>query len=405
MHKTFNVRSDKLAHRKRLSRFIRLMERFRPLELPVTHRHNSVELFQGGREFFETFFSAIRSAEQTILLEYYLIHNDHLGAGLANELTAAVQRGVSVKLIYDYIGCIETPASYFKKLSKQGVELLHFNVPSFKRGFYWFDKRDHRKMMIVDDSLAFLGGFNIGDEYAGCMAEKMSFRDLGFSIRGEAVCELKSIFYDTWHGEKDENYSRPMTEPWPRQCDSKIGDAAVNIISGGPRQRRSYIREAFQVNIASAAEEILIATPYFVPGPRIIRSLLRAVRRGVRVRLLLPARSDVPLILLLGRISYSALLRGGVEIFELEREILHAKVMLIDAERAVIGSANLDQRSFHRNFEINCMVDNVQFGRQVRELLLEEIDGARVVELDVHERRGFLIRIMERIVNLFGWFL
>jgi cardiolipin synthase len=237
------------------------------------------------------------------------------------------------------------------------------------------------------------------------MADRQNFRDLGFSIRGEAVCELHTIFHETWHGEIGENAA--LTVPAQRSLPSigKVGDAAVNIISGGPHQRRSYIREAFQVNIASAAEEILIATPYFVPGPRIIRSLLRAVRRGVQVRLLLPARSDVPLMLLLGRISYATLLRGGVEIFELEREILHAKVMLIDSERAVIGSANLDQRSFHRNFEINCMVDNVQFGGQIRELLLEEIAGAHAVELDVHERRGVLIRIMERIVNLFGWFL
>lgn len=381
------------------------MNRLRPLGLPVTHRHNSVELFHGGRQFFEAFFSAIRSAEQTILLEYYLIHNDHIGKSLAQELAAAVQRGVSVRLIYDYIGCLETPASYFKKLSLQGVELISFNVPSFKRGFSWFDKRDHRKMMIVDDSLAFLGGFNIGEEYAGCMAEKQNFRDLGFSIRGDAVWELKSIFHETWHGEMDENGSLAAPVQRPQQNSAKVGDAAVNIISGGPHQRRSYIREAFQVNIASAAEEILIATPYFVPGPRIIRSLLRAVRRGVRVRLLLPARSDVPLMLLLGRISYATLLQGGVEIFELEREILHAKVMLIDAERAVIGSANLDQRSFHRNFEINCMVDNVQFGGQIRELLLEEISGSRRVELDVHEQRGALIRFMERIINLFGWFL
>ncbi len=381
------------------------MSRLRRLELPVTHRHNSVELFHGGRQFFEALFSAIRSAEQTILLEYYLIHNDHIGRGLADELTAAVQRGVSVKLIYDYIGCLETPASYFKKLAAQGVELLPFNVPSFKRGFTWFDKRDHRKMTIVDDSLAFLGGFNIGEEYAGCMADNLNFRDLGISIRGDAVSELKTIFHETWHGELDEKVLRVTPVQRLRLSDVKDGDAAVNIISGGPHQRRSYIREAFQVNIASAAEEILIATPYFVPGPRIIRSLLRAVRRGVRVRLLLPARSDVPIMLLLGRISYTALLRGGVEIFELEREILHAKVMLIDAERAVIGSANLDQRSFHRNFEINCVVDNVQFGGQIRELLLEEISGSRRVELDVHERRGMMVRFMERVVNLFGWFL
>jgi cardiolipin synthase len=237
------------------------------------------------------------------------------------------------------------------------------------------------------------------------MADNLNFRDLGISIRGDAVSELKTIFHETWHGELGEKVLRVTPVQRLRLSDVKDGDAAVNIISGGPHQRRSYIREAFQVNIASAAEEILIATPYFVPGPRIIRSLLRAVRRGVRVRLLLPARSDVPMMLLLGRISYTALLRGGVEIFELEREILHAKVMLIDAERAVIGSANLDQRSFHRNFEINCVVDNVQFGGQIRELLLEEISGSRRVELDVHERRGVMVRFMERVVNLFGWFL
>jgi cardiolipin synthase len=400
-----NVRSNPIRHKKRFFRFTRLMSRLRRLELPVTHRHNSVELYHGGRQFFEAFFSALRSAEQTILLEYYLIHNDHIGRGLAQELAAAVQRGVSVKLIYDYIGCLDTPTAYFKKLSLHGVELMPFNVPSFKRGFSWFDKRDHRKMMIIDDSLAFLGGFNIGEEYAGCMADTQNFRDLGFSIRGEAVFELKTIFHETWHGEMGATVDRAAPLQRPHQNAIKGGDAAVNIISGGPHQRRSYIREAFLVNIASAAEEILIATPYFVPGPRIIRSLLRAVRRGVQVKMLLPARSDIPLMLLLGRSSYTALLRGGVEIFELEREILHAKVMLIDAERAVIGSANLDQRSFHRNFEINCMVDNVQFGGQIRELLLEEIDGARVIELDVHERRGVLVRIMERVVNLFGWFL
>ena len=398
------MRSNQFKHKKRLSRFIRLLGRLRPLELPVTHRHNSVELFHGGRQFFEALFAAIRSAEQTILLEYYLIHNDHLGAGLATELAAAVQRGVTVRLIYDYIGCLDTPASYFKNLSKQGIKLLPFNVPSFKRGIYWFDKRDHRKMTLIDGTLALLGGFNIGDEYDGRIADKRSFRDLGFSIRGEAVAELVAVFHETWNDERDVKEVLPAADLL-RRDGGKSGDAAVNIISGGPRHRHSYIREAFQVNIAAAAEEILIATPYFVPGPRIIRSLLRAVRRGVRVRLLLPARSDVPLFLLLGRSSYATLLRGGVEIYELEREILHAKVMLIDAERTVIGSANLDQRSFHRNFEINCLVDNVQFGGQIRALLLEEIDAARPVELDVHERRGMLIRVMERVVSLFGWFL
>ncbi len=397
------MRGNHFKRRKRLPRIISLLRRLRPFELPVTHLHNSVALFQGGEPFFAALFAAIRSAERTILLEYYLIHDDRIGAELAQELTAAARRGVMIRLIYDYIGCLETPSTYFKRLAQQGIELLPFNVPSFSRGVYWFDKRDHRKMTIVDGTLALLGGFNIGDEYGGHVEQGQNFRDLGFSIQGDAVGELVSIFNDSWNG--DRNGTASGDGEWPPHGFGKRGEAAVNIISGGPRQRRSYIREAFQINIASAAEEILIATPYFLPGPRIIRALLRAVRRGVRVRLLLPARSDVPLVLLLGRGSYATLLRGGVEIFELEREILHAKVMLIDGERTVIGSANLDPRSFHRNFEINCMVDNMEFGAQIRELLLEEIDGSRPVELDVHERRGGVVRVMERVVSLFEWFL
>jgi cardiolipin synthase len=398
------VRSNPFIQKKRLARILSLLGRLRPTELPVTHRHNSVELLSEGRHYFQVLLDAIRSARHTILLEYYLIHADHIGKTLAAELANAVQRGVRVQLIYDYIGCLDTPSSYFTKLARSGVELLTFNKPSFRRGVHWFDMRDHRKMTIIDGQLAFLGGFNIADEYAGCVDDHHRFRDVGFSIRGEAVGELSQIFHTTWQFEQDGMVPTLSAAGFESRSRTE-GNAAVVIVSGGPRQRRSYIREAFQVNIASAAEEILIATPYFVPGPRIIRYLLRAARRGVRVRLLLPARSDVPLVLLLGRSSYSTLLRGGVEIFELERQILHAKVMLIDGERTVIGSANLDQRSFHRNYEINCIVDNMDFGGQIRSLLLDEIAGSRQVKLDIHEQRGLLIRFMERVVRLFSWFL
>ena len=398
------MRSRPFIQKKRLTRILRLLRQLRPTELPVTHRRNRVDLLPEGRQYFQALLDAIRSSRHTILLEYYLIHADHIGKELAVALGDAVQRGVKVELIYDYIGCLDTPSSYFVKLARSGVELLPFNKPSFKRGLYWFDKRDHRKMTIVDGQQAFLGGFNIADEYAGCVDDHRRFRDLGFSIRGEAVAELVRIFHESWQLEQD----RPLDQvdkPCPPDRTGAEGHAAVVIVSGGPRHRRSYIREAFQVNIASAADEILIATPYFVPGPRIIRYLLRAARRGVKVRLLLPARSDVPLILVLGRSSYSTLLRGGIEIYELEREILHAKVMLIDGERTVIGSANLDQRSFHRNYEINCIVDNLEFGGQIRALLLDEIAGSRQVDLDTHERRGMMIRFLERVIRLFGWFL
>ena len=319
-------------------------------------------------------------------------------------MIAAVQRGVRVLLIYDYIGCIDTPSAYFKNLSQQGIELIPFNVPSFRRGIHLFDRRNHRKMTIIDSRVALLGGFNIADEYAGDGMLRNRFRDLGFSVSGSVVQELIGSFGDIWQMERDERPDLAAV------CDKRAarrhpGDANVAIVSGVPHQRSSSIRSAFLFNIASASEELLVANPYFVPGPRIIRALLRAARRGVRVRLLMPARSDVPLVQLVGRSSYGILLRGGIEIFEMEREILHAKVMLVDGERSVIGSANLDQRSFHRNFEINCVIDSSAFGTQIRRELEADFDAARRVTLDGHESRGIVLRVMEKIVNLFSWFL
>ncbi len=392
-----------LPQKKRRERLARLLRRLRPQSLPVTWRHNRVVLFSDGERFFRTLFAAIRSARHAVLLEYYIIRNDRTGAVFAEELAAAAHRGVRVVLIYDYIGCLETPAAYFKTLEQQGVLLLPFNIPSFRRGVGWFDKRDHRKMAIIDGSLALLGGINIADEYAGLSEEHRRFRDMGFSICGTAVQELVLLFRETWLLEK--NQALPLGELRDAHPERHHGKAGISLVSGGPHQRSSYIRNAFLVNIAASSEELLIVSPYFVPGPRIIRGLLRAARRGVRVRLLLPARSDVPLVRLVGRSFYGTLLAGGIEIYELEREILHAKVMLVDRERTLIGSANLDQRSFHRNFEINAVIDSADFGDQIRTMLEQDFAASRRITIVDHERRGLTTRLLEKIVSLFAWFL
>ena len=398
-------RAIQYKQKNRLRRMMDLLRRFRPAEQPVTYHHNRVLLFPGGRSLFRALHAALRSAEHYILAEFYTIHDDMTGAAFAAELAEAVRRGVRVFLIYDYIGSLDTPSSFFAGLALKGVELVPFNVPSLKRGLHWFDRRDHRKMVIIDGALAFLGGFNIGDEYSGLTQRLRNFRDVGLSISGAAVGELVRNFTEIWQMERGEPPVLPLAGgdkiPQPR----RRGRADVVIVSGDPHQRHSFIRNAFLVNIASAAEEILVATPYFVPGPRMIRSLLRAARRGVKVRLLLPARSDVPLVRLVGRSYYSALLRKGLEIRELEQDILHTKVMLIDGERTVIGSANLDQRSFHRNYELNAIIDDVRFGRQIKRMLLRDFLVSRLITAEDHERRGLIARILEKIINMFGWFL
>jgi len=389
----------------RLLRMMHLLRRIHPSILPVTHRQNQLAFFNGGNLFFESLYAAIRSAEHFVLIEYYMICSDGTGNTFADLLAEAVRRGVRVLLIYDYIGSIETPASYFRNMAQQGIEVIPFNVPSFRRGLHWFDRRDHRKMAIIDGRLAFLGGFNVGDEYSGLAKSSHRFRDVGFSISGSAVHELVSIFSETWLMERGEVLQLSLSSDDENSHPLRHGEGTVTIISGGPHNRRSHIRNAYQFNIASASEEILIATPYFIPGPRIIRSLLRTARRGVQVRLLLPARSDVPFVRLLGRSYYSVLLRGGIEICEMEYEILHAKVMLIDGTQTIIGSANLDQRSFHRNYEINLVIDDEAFGRQIQTILLEDFRNSRRITFVEHERRGLIVRALEKVINLFDWFL
>jgi cardiolipin synthase len=364
-------------------------------------RGNRVTLYSQGGDFLPAMLQAVMAAERQVALEFYIIRADCTGCAFAEALLSASARGVSIRLIYDYIGCFDTPGSFFKRLEKGGVTCLPFNPPPFR--FSWFDKRNHRKMAIIDGRSAFVGGLNIGDEYAGFGESAQRWRDMGVRIDGPAAAELQKLFLDCWRDEGEKGAEADFAAVTSSVEDDDGAD--VMIVSGGPHHNRSQIRSAFRMALAGASEDVKILNPYFLPGPRLLRSLLRAAGRGVRVRLVLPEKSDVPLVRLLSRSYYALLLRGGIEIFERQGTVLHAKVMLIDDYWAVIGSANLDQRSFHRNHEINVIVDSNEFGRQVAELFMEELPMCRRIELAEHERRGFWVRLLERCCAPISWFL
>ena len=369
--------------------------------MPTPLSGGQVVLFPDGPHFFEALFDDLQAARTLICLEYYRIRADQTGQRFADLLIAAVARGVKVFLIYDAIGCHVTADSYFKRLQAAGVACLPFNPISFRRGIHWFDRRNHRKLTLIDGRVAYLGGMNIGDAYAGLADEPLRFRDVGLRLGGNTVAALTGLFLDTWEMERGARPVLPATDG----AEPPDDDALVTLISGGPHQRRSAIRTAFRVTMAAAASELLIANPYFIPGPRILRSLLRAARRGVRVRLLLPARNDVPVVRVASRSYYEPLLKAGIEIYELERQLLHAKLMLIDRERTVIGSANLDQRSFNRNFEVNVIIRSRAFGKQIRRLFEQDFAGSRRITLEEHDRRGLLTRLFELLLRPISWFL
>jgi len=394
-----------LDRHQRIGQLLRRFRRWSVESMPRTFQSGPLAFLPDGAVFFQLLFDAIASAQTCICLEYYKIRSDQTGISLSETLAAACRRGVRVYLIYDYIGCLDTPETYFRTLRQHGVHCIAFNPPSIRRGIHWFDRRDHRKLAIIDGVVAFLGGRNIGNEYAGIPGDSPLFHDVGFSLAGPAVPYLSHLFSELWtmeRGTPPDLLSEPVVSGSTQTTDSI---ANITLISGGPHQRRSVIRSAFRVAIATAGSELLIANPYFLPGPLILRSLLRASRRGVHVRLLLPAESDVPLVRLLSRGTYEQMLHAGIEIYEMQEQILHAKLMLVDGSRTVIGSANMDQRSFHRNYEINAHIHCQTFSSQVRDNLLSDFSQARRITLDDHHRRGFSERLMERLLRPLSWFL
>jgi cardiolipin synthase A/B len=374
---------------------------FRRNTQAVSFLGNRATLYRYGSEFFPPLLEAISGATDSVCLEFYTICDDQTGRMVADALIATAQRGARVFLLYDYVGCFDTPAAFFKRLAKGGVSCCAFNPPPFSRGLAWFDKRDHRKVAIIDGRCAFTGGLNIADVYSGYGSSPTSWRDVGIRIEGAAVLELLRLFSVFWQEEHGELPAGCTPGPEPAMG----GEAKVMVINGGPHHERSFIRSAFRLAIAGASESVVIASPYFIPGPRVIRSLLRAAGRGVQVRLLLPHKSDVPLVRLVSRSYYAQLLKNGVEIFELDSAVLHAKVLLIDGNWVMVGSANLDQRSFHRNYELNVVVDSADFGAQVGEMLEADLLGARRIALIEHERRGWSVRLLERLCSPVSWFL
>jgi cardiolipin synthase A/B len=380
----------------------RFFARFRRNTNAPFSQGNRLTLYRQGGEFFPAFFATLEQAKRTICLEFYQVRDDRVGRQLAEILLAAVRRGVQVYLLYDYVGSFETPGSFFRTLERGGVRCLAFNPPPFRRGLAWFDKRDHRKIAVIDGCVAFTGGLNIGEEYAGFGDCPYRWRDVGIRLEGPAVDELQRLFRENWPDESG---------TFGPGCYDTLGLAQeeetdeVMIVSGGPHHNRSQIRAAFRMAIGGATSSIMIETPYFVPGPRLLRALLRAARRGVAVQLILPACNDVPLVRLVSRSLYAPLLKGGIQIFERQGTVLHAKVMLVDYAWAIIGSANLDLRSFHRNYEVNVIVASQEFGEQVADMIADDLDRSRPIVLEEHEQRGALVRLLERLGMTISWFL
>lgn len=317
---------------------------------------NHVELLVDGAATYAALGEAIERAEHHVFAEYYLVRHDRTAAWFRDLLVRAARRGVRVKLLLDGYGSFWISRRWLRPLREAGAEVVFF-LPARLLPFQPMNLRNHRKIVVVDGRVAFTGGINIGDEYRG---EGAPWRDAHLRIEGPAVLPLLLVFAQDWRFAARAHVPGPEIER-AHAAPTFPGRATVAIIRSGPDiagpEGETIHRVLFSA-ITSARESVFITTPYFIPDRSIIVALQTAAYRGVDVRILFPSKSNHPFVFQAGRSFYEELLDAGVAIFEYGPGMIHAKTMVVDGSVALVGSANMDLRSFRLNFEVHTVMDD-----------------------------------------------
>ncbi|HSC20329.1 MAG TPA: phospholipase D-like domain-containing protein [Solirubrobacterales bacterium] len=371
---------------------------------------NRTFVFFNGEDAFAAMCEAVAKAEREVLLESYIFKDDETGRRFFEALAAAAARGVSVSLLADAVGSFSTGAGFWREMERRGIKVRIFN-PLFAQ--LWYQPfRDHRKILVVDRRVGFTGGMNIGAEYGSighrprrrsqsaadiaASGPPTTWRDTHVRVVGPTAWEMVTVFEEGWLRAGGRKLG---LEPLPAEAAEAPG---ARILVLDARHRRGY-REtaaAMAAVLGAARRTVWVSNAYFAPGPQAIRLFAQTARRGVDVRLLLQGKSDSPLVRHAGHGNFSELLRSGVRIFEYQPSVLHAKCMVADEFASVVGSTNLDFRSFVFNAECNLLVLDDDLGRRMADQFRRDSEQAVEVLPAEWERRGLGHKLGDRLAHL-----
>jgi cardiolipin synthase len=363
-----------------------------------------VQLLKDG-EALRAAYEAVAAARRLICVEAYIFSSDATGRAFADLLCRKATQGVRVYLIYDSFGCLGTDRSMFQRMRRSGVRAEEFHpVRPWECRYSWRPfNRDHRKLVFVDEEFGWLGGMNIADEYGGpwiagaeTLRKVAPWRDTAVGLRGPAARHLARAFAQTW--------SYVQHSGRIGQC-QYFHDGEHYDIVASTAAMRSPVRERFGAIVAAARKSIDLTFAYFAPDDGMVEALCRAARRGVRVRLMVPARSDFPLLVHAARGFYAGLMSAGVEISEREHAILHSKTMVVDEAVSVVGSTNLDYRSIEYNCEISVVLRSPEFGEKMTRLFENDMRYARTICQDNWRRRPVQDRFVQWAVKRMRYLL
>ncbi len=373
---------------------------------------NQVLLLQDGPDTYQAMLTAIRAARDHIHIETYILDDDDVGRHFADALIAKQRQGVQVHLIRDSFGTIGTPKAFFERMTDSGIHILEFNPlnPAMARREWELNQRDHRKLLIVDGRVAFLGGINFSSVYSGGSSNQglgarpagsPSWRDTHLQLQGPVVAELQKLFLAAWAAQKGKPLAPKDFFPKPEIA----GRQLVRAIGSSPEEPFSLIYATLLSAIASAETSVYATNAYFAPDPQLLAALQAAAARGVDVTLILPSNTDSWLVFHVGRSYYEQLLLAGVKIHERRDVILHSKTALIDGVWATIGSTNLDWRSFLHNHELNAVVLGVDFGQQLQAMFDKDLAASDAITLELWQSRALSLRLKERMARALEYWL
>ena len=343
---------------------------------------NALRLLQNGAENYPAWLEAIGQAQHTVHFENYIITSDATGRRFRDALVAKAQEGVTVRVLYDWMGCLtKTRPGFWRSLREAGGEVHGFNRPRLDSPFGWLS-RNHRKSLSVDGTVGYVAGLCVGDVWVGDVARKIeAWRDTGVEVRGPAVADIDLAFAQAWKFAGGEPIARPTIEG----ATARAGEIALRVIGSKPATMGLYRFD--QLIAAVARQRLWLTDAYFVGTTSYVQALIDAAQDGVDVRLLVPGASDLPVAKALSRAGYRALLEAGVRVFEWDGPMLHAKTAVADGRWGRIGSTNLNLASWAGNWELDIAVEDAEFAGQMERMFERDLEHATEIVL---ERRKVL---------------
>lgn len=356
---------------------------------------NKVHFLTDPQDALIAMIKAIEGAKSFVHLEYYIISSDIITDKIFDSLISAKKRGCQVRVLYDSLGSLSLKRFHFRRLKNAGIHIAGFLPFSLVPQRINLNFRNHRKILIIDGVTAFTGGTNLGREYLGNPGNHQ-WRDFSTQLWGPVVLQLEEVFKYDWKFTTQEDLSNSLYYPEPKSA----GSALIQVIDSGPDTSFQSLHRAIFGGITSAQKQISLMTPYFVPDSSILTGLEVAALKGIDLKLILPKKNDQCLVKFASRSYYSDLLKAGAKIYEFNPKILHAKLMTMDDEFTLIGSGNMDIRSFRLNFEITLLIQDKDVTRRAQDLFEEDLKKSSRIQSSEFEKRGVTQEIIENVCRL-----